>query len=383
MPASAVYDSAVDTIYAAAAVPERWPDALDAIAACFDCVGTALLLQRAGGGMSTIVSPALVEAAREYEAGAWKLDVFVARAVEHAFASGSADGCYTDRHLATPEEIEQHPFYTEFRRPHGLGPYLGTQLMPGGEMIAILTLQGPLSRATFSDEEIAAYSVLARHAQRSLMLTVRLLEAEARAEALANALSRLSCGVFALDANGRIVFTNATAERLVGNGVTVVDGRLVVDDAGRRSIEQAILSTSAGASAVTGDGLIDPVRPLVLSRSGDGDKLVLYFLPIGQELPWGVRETFTSSRLLVLAIAQPGEKPDPALIRDVLGLTNGEARLAALIGHGRTPKEAAAALGITEESARTVLKRVFVKTNTSRQAELATMLSRLLLKGPD
>jgi DNA-binding CsgD family transcriptional regulator len=44
------------------------------------------------------------------------------------------------------------------------------------------------------------------------------------------------------------------------------------------------------------------------------------------------------------------------------------------------PREAANRLGITEDTARTTLKRVFGKTGVSRQSELAALLARLVLR---
>jgi len=66
-------------------------------------------------------------------------------------------------------------------------------------------------------------------------------------------------------------------------------------------------------------------------------------------------------------------------VRDVLGLTLGEARIAALVGSGLPPREAAAKLGITETTGRAVLKHVFSKTGVSRQSELVALLSRMVL----
>jgi DNA-binding CsgD family transcriptional regulator len=92
-------------------------------------------------------------------------------------------------------------------------------------------------------------------------------------------------------------------------------------------------------------------------------------------------QLLNQARGIVLAIdAENNGPPDPALIRDVLGLTLGEARVASLIGTGRSPREAAEKLGITEETARTTLKRVFSKVGVSRQGELAALLTRLILK---
>lgn len=54
-----------------------------------------------------------------------------------------------------------------------------------------------------------------------------------------------------------------------------------------------------------------------------------------------------------------------------------EARLAARLMSGDGINAAAIALGVSRETARTQLKAVFAKTNTHRQAELATLVTRL------
>lgn len=104
-------------------------------------------------------------------------------------------------------------------------------------------------------------------------------------------------------------------------------------------------------------------------------------MPFGHNVPSPLRETFLAARVLILAIEHdPAQPADPLIVKDLLGLSLGEARLASLIGTGKSPREAAQRMGITEESARTILKRVFLKTNTSRQSELAALLSRVTLK---
>ena len=62
-----------------------------------------------------------------------------------------------------------------------------------------------------------------------------------------------------------------------------------------------------------------------------------------------------------------------------LGLTPGESRIAALVGCGHSPRDAAVKLGIAEETARTVLKRVYEKLQIRRQGELATFVSQIAL----
>jgi DNA-binding CsgD family transcriptional regulator len=68
-------------------------------------------------------------------------------------------------------------------------------------------------------------------------------------------------------------------------------------------------------------------------------------------------------------------------MRELFGLTAAEARLAALVGGGASPREAAKQLQISEETARSVLKRVFSKTGTNRQSQVAALLSSVGLRG--
>lgn len=370
-------DKAIGAIYDSAASPDLWPVALDAIADCFDSVGTVLMMQRPDLSMTTIVSQVLEPAAREYEAGAWKLDFTVARALERG--TTAAEEGYSDRHLATPEEIATHPFYTEFRRRHGLGPFLGGQVSPFPDMPVILTIQGKPDRPTFDDDEIATFRILGRHAERALRLTIMLEEAKAEKLALGDALSRLACGAFLVDGEGKVLFANETARAANGHAVVLQGGRLMARHAAERP---ALAEAVSSAARLFGWMGVEALRPVILSGGRTAtSKLIAYVLPIRPR--GGDSELlFARDRVLILLL-DPGspKTADPAVVRDLLGLTLGEAKLAALIGSGKSPREAATGLGITEESARTVLKRVFAKVGVSRQSELAALLARLVTDG--
>jgi DNA-binding CsgD family transcriptional regulator len=81
---------------------------------------------------------------------------------------------------------------------------------------------------------------------------------------------------------------------------------------------------------------------------------------------------------VLLAVTDPAAgKPDPRLLRDVLGLTQAEAALAAELAAGATLAAAARARGISLETARTQLKSVLGKTGCARQQDLARLLARL------
>jgi DNA-binding CsgD family transcriptional regulator len=121
-------------------------------------------------------------------------------------------------------------------------------------------------------------------------------------------------------------------------------------------------------------------RPIIIRRSTTNAPLSLYVLPIPIAAT-AMNSFLTHARTIVLVTdADPGSPPDPALIRDIMGLTLGEARIASLIGAGLPIREAANKLSITEQTARTVLKRIFSKLDISRQSELASLMTKLLLR---
>jgi DNA-binding CsgD family transcriptional regulator len=66
----------------------------------------------------------------------------------------------------------------------------------------------------------------------------------------------------------------------------------------------------------------------------------------------------------------------PGLLRSI-GLTPAEARVALLYGNGRTAREAAQELGISEHTAKSTLKNIYGKLGVRKQSELARLIARL------
>ncbi|WP_374625607.1 hypothetical protein [Devosia sp.] len=159
--------------------------------------------------------------------------------------------------------------------------------------------------------------------------------------------------------DGVVLSLNSAAEGLVAEGhIRVVGGRLAAGHAGGPSIER-LLGTLDGVS-ITERRLIEGTPPILAQAmllspdiAGPGRVLVVFDEPTGG------------------AVADVG----PAL--ELLGLTPAEARIAALVGGGESPREAADALGVTYNTVRSSLKLVFDKLGVGRQSELARVVARL------
>jgi len=372
-----LFVTAVEAIYDAAPDPSRWPVALQAIADCLGDVGAILIWRRDDGTFGTIVSESLVEAQKDYEQNGWSVhELRALRTAERGyFFSGNP---FTDRHICSDEEIRTDPVYTQFCARHGLGWFGAVAVSPDPHVGVALSVQrSAKTRPPFSDAELAILARLGLHVEKSLRLSIRLLDAELVKIGLSEALSRLSIGVFALDSLGRVVFSNPAGERLLGDGMALVSGRLLVGAAPERAALEAAIAQMTRAAPE--DVAADP-KPILIHRQKAERPLAVYVLPIALS-SHPAAQFLTHARAIVLAIDPEASGPaDPALVRDVLGLTLGEARMAALVGSGLSPRDSAEKLGITEETARTVLKRVFSKTGVSRQSELVALMTKLVLR---
>lgn len=364
--------AAIESIYIAASDPSHWPVTLQAIADCFDDVGAILIYGRDDGSFGVIESPSLEPVNAEYAMHWSTRDIRALRSRERGYFLKR--DVITDRDLLTPEEMDADPFYSDLLRRHGLKYFAAAIVSPDPRIEVALSVQRALGRAEYSEDELKILERLAPHVERSLRLSIRLMDAKSIQTGLATALARIGIGVFALDSLGRIVFSNSASEALLGDGLNIVQDRLVL--ANPSTSADAVIAIRQALDGAP-EALSWDAKPVLVHRQPPKRPLVLHVLPL-PPAKQPSNEFLASARAIVL-VSDPVTSgvADPALIRDVLGVTLGEARIASLIGSGISPKEAAERLGIAEETARSVLKRVFSKAGVSRQSELAALISRL------
>lgn len=167
------YGVAVDAIYATIETPDTWVAALAAIARCTDDVGAIFIYPRGDGSLGSIVTPGLEAVQARFQSPEWATrDLRYERAFERGYvASGQ---CVTDRHVASDDEIEAHPYYAELLRPHGLKYFAGMNVSPSPGAGAALSVQRGPEKAPFSDEELETVSRLGKHVEAALRIGVRL-----------------------------------------------------------------------------------------------------------------------------------------------------------------------------------------------------------------
>ena len=82
---------------------------------------------------------------------------------------------------------------------------------------------------------------------------------------------------------------------------------------------------------------------------------------------------------MLLFVVDPANRRSIPLgqIMDAYGLTHAEARVALAVSSGNTVLETAQSLSLSPNTIKTHLRRVFAKTATGRQAELAGLITAI------
>lgn len=373
-PINANFSAALTAIYDAATNSKLWPLALTAISACFDDIGTILLYNRDDGGFEALCSPSLNECLALYMRDGWNFrDIRAIRSRELGYFSER--DVITDRDVVSDEEIESDPFYTEFLGSYGLKYFAAAMVSPSKHIEVAISVQRAAGKPPYSDLERELLQAIGRHVEHALRLSARLADADLIATGLAEALKRVKAGVFVVDSMRRILLSNGIADNLIGEAFQVVDQRLEF-----MHLKNAIGPSAAELVAIDRSRASDvSTAPILLHRKAEGWPYIVYLIPL---TPDDATDFLSRAHTIVLII-DPKEEgpPDPNILRDTLGVTLGEAKVAALVGTGLAPKDAAKALGISDETVRTVLKRLYSKVGISRQSELSGLVARLRL-GP-
>lgn len=196
---------------------------------------------------------------------------------------------------------------------------------------------------------------------------------DARASAVGLlALDRLATAVIVVDGNARVLHMNQAGGALVAerDGFAVDASEIC---RGAVAQETQALHGAIRAQAAAGPDE-DAVTAVSLTRPSMRHPLLVIVSPLESEQANG------GAGSVALFVTDPDRPPtlDADVVGRLYGLTAAESRLACALAAGRDLADAAAELNITMESARTYLKRIFMKTDTRRQAELV----RLILASP-
>ena len=287
----------------------------------------------------------------------------------------SPGAIHIGENLVPENELVATEFYAEWLQPQDLHHRLCAVLSREQATVLFLDVMRPRSGAAFDRSDIERCRSLLPHLQRALRMHRRMVDLEVERDAAFHALDHLPWGVVFVDEHRNCLGANRHAQEILLAG----DGLVARGDTVRAAVaaESAQLDRLLSCALNrTGGRAPNAGGPLSITRPSGAHPLSVLVVPLRTRA-----EALGDRRpAAAIFVGDPDIRLDSSNeqhLRELYALTAGEARLAARLAQGKSVEEAAAAIGITVNTARAYLKRIYSKTGVRRQPELV----RLLLLG--
>lgn len=188
-----------------------------------------------------------------------------------------------------------------------------------------------------------------------------------RLMALESALNLSDFGVILIERSGKIAFANRAAAQLIesGDGVDTHGGRLTGVD-----LQSSVHLRVAIDHVVHSIHPDEDYAPLLQLKRRKGPPLIAAVMPVEEK---ALEASHIAAILYVLdPVLDIGRTLKP--LCKLYHLSNVETELASLLASGHSLGDAAAQMRIQEQTARTYLKNIFIKTGAHRQTDLVRLL---------
>jgi DNA-binding CsgD family transcriptional regulator/PAS domain-containing protein len=369
---------AVQRTYDAAASPQDWPGALEAITdTARGLRGFLVVENHASGGLD------LCHMARHDPLHLSRFAAAAEAGMLPSWMAGMPAGqALRASAMQKDSDYARSAFYNEVVRRNGCFYGAVAQVESTPSFRGYITICQAQGREDYSDADIAALQAIIPHLTQALRLRRHLGDADLRATQAEAVLDQLAVGVILADAGGRPVHFNRRAEALIAraDGLFLEPSGIAAarPDETRRLRRAIALAATAGTAAA---GLDSATRAaaagsrMLISRPSGRRPLVAAVIPFRTE---AVERGGGRVARAAIFLSDPDRADAPAatVLRDLFGLTPAEAEVAVEIGRGEGLQSVADRLSIAATTARTHLARIFDKTGTSRQAELVRLLLR-------
>jgi DNA-binding CsgD family transcriptional regulator/PAS domain-containing protein len=364
----ALADSAVGALYAAAEDEALWPEALGLVSNAVGALGGALYAMNERMEIGWCASQGI------------DLDLLARYSGHYAANDLKMIGSFREPNRLNVEGVTQErpSWYegseidVEIYAAAGVKYSMSVIMQADDGASWIFAHHAPRDRGMFSTEEMRWYGGLAAHAVRALRLDLVRRREIGRSGALAAAFDRLDAAILLVGPDGRVVEANAAAEALLDrrHGLRLVAGKLWPDDADARRRLHEVLGR-CGRRLDT-DALPHAGEALAVPRP-ERRPLHLRVVPLG--LGASLAHPRAASAMVLVSDPEATGAGEAEAAARMLGLTPAEARVAALLASGRTPRAIAEQLGMSIETVRTYLKRGMSRAEVHRQSDLVRLLT--------
>lgn len=357
----------IGRLYDAAMHEDRWPGVCDDIAAAFGASSAAVSVQPAASATrfldrTALFDDAVVAAHEEHD---WQCGLWAQKArqpeLSQVFASADIPG---------DTALDFTGFYTATSRQAGGCYVVGAVFPVSATELGVLGIRRASALGNYAEEDKACVRALLPHLERALRLRSRLAQQGLADHCSTAALDALATAVFLLDADLTVLYANACAAALFGAEAPLcLHGAQLVQTAshGARTLARMVRGTMRGL--VPGMAAGAPPQSLSLPRHGH--------LPLTLTVaPFALADGALGHKPCAIVMARDPEAVTASeeVLRQLFDLTPAEASVSRALAAGASLEAIAAAGGVSVNTVKTHLHRVYGKTATARQGELIALI---------
>ena len=270
------------------------------------------------------------------------------------------------------EEFVQTRFFREWLVPQSLMDGLFSNLEKGVTSCAVFTAMRHAEQGPVDDQMRRRFELITPHVRRSMLIGKVIDLHRVEAAALADTLDGLASGMFIVDAAGRIIHANVAAHRLIAEAdvLRATNGRLSgIEAKGSRNLLELFAAAQRGDAAVGKGGIAVPL----IARTGE--RYVAHVLPLTSGARRKAGVSYSATAAMFIRKAGLDLPSPPEAVASEFKLTSAEVRvLFAIVQIGGVP-EVAPVLGVSDQTVKSHLHRIFEKTGTKRQADLVKLVA--------
>jgi len=358
--------SIIGDIYDCVLNPEGWPGVLTRITQAMDAAYTTIALAGTSDnhGRFTAQSPWDQERMRALQQDYSFDDIPGLKAV----VVGDIDAPLSTLSIMAENDLQETSFFKNWAGPQGLREGCMIKFVHTSDRIGLLGCTTRMGRDIINAEDQRFLKLLSPHLRRASLIGDLLENAHITTHLFRDALQNLAVPVVLTESNGFILYANTSAEHMFATGGPIFRQDRIIQ-AQNPSIGDALLQAIASAASDTSLGS----KGIGLPISATGmPPAVAYVLPLSQGT---ARAAFRPACAAVFVSTTTSASPLPeAVLTTLFDLTPAEARVLMTIGSGISPPQSAEALGVSENTIKTHLSRIYAKTGKSRQADLVKLV---------
>jgi DNA-binding CsgD family transcriptional regulator len=362
----------LDMLYGAAITPGLWTPVMERLS---DLVGgSAASLSRFD--VTTGLGPVITARSDPAAYGIYSQHFASANPLNNVADTGAyrrnwRAAILTDEDWMAKDEFVRTEYYNDFLRPLRRHSVMFIRLALDGNRPSVINVARPPEREQFGAAEVEAVSRLHEHLIRAFELGRRLEAERSVSESAATLFDKCPHGVFLLGDGARLLRASPAGEAMLAGGgvLTVQGGRLTArGPAAARRLEGLL------AAAATADPARRSAGSMALAAPGRTEGLSVTVAPARVE----ESGLFDGGPRVMVCVTDPEAdvRPPEETLRELFGLTRSEAKLALALSGGDSLSEAAQRHGVSLNTARVHLSRVFDKTGVNRQGALVALLTR-------